>query len=163
MGFFKRICTLGLGMMAGLIIGGYGMGHKYCLKLTESRTTAEKHLHMVRLYDIWMMSKQSGRSIEAYLIERGINDIAVYGMSYLGIRLFHELKGSSVCVKYGIDMHPRARIPGIRIYHPDDKGLEKVDAVIVTTVFVYDLIKKKMEEKGTGRIIAFDDILYNLI
>ena len=163
----RRIINAGcigcMGVLTGIIFGGYLLGHKYCLQLMDSRKLADKHLHMVRIYDVWMMVNQNGASIEKYLLERGIHTIAIYGMSYMGIRLFHELKDSLVHVKYGIDREPKFRIPELKIYQPMEVENEGVDAVIVTAIFAYDFVKKNLEEQGYREIIALDTILYSLI
>lgn len=139
------------------------MGHKYCIKWMESIKLADKHLHMVRLYDTWMMTKQSGASIEKYLMDKGIHTIAIYGMSYMGVRLFHELKKSGIHVEYGMDRETKMRIPKLSIVHPDEAEMEKVDAVVVTAIFAFDSIKRDLENLGFSRIIALDEILYHLV
>lgn len=149
------------GMALGGLLGGYYMGHKYCLELMDSRDLSEKRLHMVRLYDVWMMTKGSGRTIEGYLLDKDIRTVAIYGMSFMGIRLFHELKGSPVCVKYGLDHDPKARIPGLGIYRLGQR--EKVDAVIVADIFAFDSIKADLKRRGFARIIALDEMLYDLV
>lgn len=152
-----------MGILTGIFFGGYWMGHKYCVKLMDSRHLVDKHLYMVRLYDIWMMTKQNGASIEKYLMDQNIYKIAIYGMSYMGIRLFHELRESSVCVAYGIDRDLKIRIPELEIYHPDEVGKKEIDAIIVTAVYSFDSIEKSLKALGFSKIIAFDEILYDLV
>lgn len=148
---------------AGLFLGAYWIGHKYCLKLTNSEIIVNKHLHMIRLYDIWMMTKEKGNSIEEYLKRNEIQTIAIYGMSYMGIRLFHELKNTGIHIKYGLDCNPKMRLKGLDIL--DLKNIEKcdVDAVIVTAIFSFDEIKQNLEKAGFANVIALDEILYNFI
>jgi hypothetical protein len=150
-------------MAFGICLGGYYMGHKFCVRFVESQNLADKHLYLVRLYDIWMMAKQNNISIVNYLMNKGIRSIAIYGMSYMGIRLFHELKEGKVCVKYGIDRNPKMRIPELEIYHPNEIKDKEVDAVLVTAIFSFDSIKRDLNEKGFKKILALDEILYDLI
>lgn len=159
----KNICIGCIGFFVGVVLGGYWMGHKYCLRLMDSQKLIDKHLNMVRLYDVWMMTKQNGSSIAQYLTINNIHTIAIYGMSYMGIRLFYELKNSSICVKYGIDCEPRMKIPGLAIYHINDLDNVEVDAIIVTAIFAFDSIKKDLEYLKNTKIIALDEILYDLI
>lgn len=161
--YLKWIRVAGIGMLTGMALGGYWAGHKYCLKLIESRALEDKHLNMVRLYDAWMMTKQRGASVSEYLTNHDIHTVAIYGMSYMGIRLFHDLKDSSVQVKYGIDRELKMRIPGIMTYHPDEVQEKEVDAVIVTAIFSFDFIKKDLRALGFKRIVALDEILYDLM
>lgn len=152
-----------ISMLLGIVSGGYWMGRKYCLKLVETRILSEKHLNIVKLYDIWMMTKQNGASIAQYLSDNDIRTIAIYGMSFMGIRLLHELKGSSIRIEYGIDCNPKMRIPELKIYHLKELGKVKVDAIIVTAIFSFDKIKNDLEKLGFDKIIGLDEILYNLI
>ncbi len=157
------ICAGCICIMAGGILGGYWMGHKYCSRLMDSKKLADKHLHMVRLYDIWMMTKQNGASFEQFLLDKGIHTIAIYGMSYMGIRLFHELEHGNVHIAYGMDQEVKAEIPRLKIYKPDEASKDGIDAVIVTAIFAFDIIKKNLEQLGFGKIISLDEIIYNLI
>lgn len=159
----KYMCILTF--LLGLLSGGYWMGHKYCRELINAYKLAEKHLHMVRLYDVWMMTKENRKSIEKYLVNKKINTVAIYGMSFMGVRLFHELKDTSVCIMYGIDVNLKMGMPELEVYRPDDlKGeiVEKIDAVIVTAVFSFDAIKENLKNLGFSNIISFDEILYDL-
>lgn len=159
----KTVCTGCTCLLAGIVFGGYRAGHKYCLQVMENRELVNKHLHMIRTYDVWIMGMQNGASIESYLLDKGIHTVAIYGMSYMGIRLFHELKDSLVHVEYGIDREPKCRIPELKIYKPTEVKNEGIDAVIVTAIFAYDVVKKSLEGQGYKEIIALDDILYSLI
>ncbi len=152
-----------IGGVIGSVIGGGLIGHKYCAKLMAARQLADKHLTMIRLYDIWMMTKQNGRSVSEYLMEKGIHEVAIYGMSYMGIRLFHELKDSLICVKFGIDCSLKTRIKGLDVYHLDEIKDSDVDAVIVTAFFAFDSIKKNLENLNFHNVIALDEIFYDLV
>lgn len=161
--FVGAVCTGCICIVAGGILGGYWIGHKYCLKSADMKKLSDKHLHMVRLYDIWMMTKQNGASIEQYLLNKGIHTIAIYGMSYMGIRLFHELEHGNVHIAYGIDQEAGVRIPGLEIYKPDEAKKDSIDAVIVTAVFAFDAIKRNLEQLGFSEVIALDEIIYSLV
>lgn len=152
-----------LGLLAGALTGGYYIGHKYCLLLESARCQARKNLAIIRLYDVWMMAKENSKGIDGYLSEKDISSIAIYGMDYRGIRLFHELKDTSVIIRYGMDRNPQTRIAGLDILHPDDVKSGNVDAVVVTAVFAFDEIKKDLEKRGFIRVISLDEILYDLI
>ena len=152
-----------MGLLAGALIGGYYMGHRYCLMLESARRQANKNLSIIRLYDAWMMAKENSKGIDGYLFQKNISSIAIYGMDIRGIRLFHELKNTSVIIRYGIDRNPSTRIAGLNILHPDEMKQGSVDAIVVTAVFAFDGIKKDLESRGFNRIISLDEILYDLI
>ena len=157
------ICAGILGIIVGALFGGYYMGHKYCLKLVASNIQMDKYIAIIRLYDAWMMVNKNSLGIAEYLNNKGIYNIAIYGMDYRGVRLFHELKDTSVNVEYGVDRNPPARIMGLSIYHPDEMKKESVDAVIVTAVFSFDAIKMDLENRGITQVLALDDVIYGLL
>lgn len=157
------ICSGVLGLLAGGLVGGYYMGHKYCLMLESARWQANKNAAVIRFYDVWMMAKENKLGIDGYLSRKNISSIAIYGMDYRGVRLFHELKDTSIVIRYGIDRNPPARIQGLDVLHPDEIERESVDAVVVTAVFAFDEIKNDLESRGFTRIIPLDEILYDLI
>lgn len=157
------ICAGILGIVIGALFGGYYMGHKYCLKLVASNSQISKYMAIIRLYDAWMMANKNSKGIPGYLNDKNINNIAIYGMDNRGIRLFQELKGTSVNVRYGVDRNPPMRIKGLDIYHPDNIEKGSVDAVVVTAIFSYDSIKKDLEARGFVCILALDEIIYDLL
>ena len=84
------ICLTALVSMGmGLIIGWYFTGHKYCIQLYRYKSISEKYLLFIRLYDVWMVNDAENHTIDQYLLERGIDSIAIYGMSHLGVRLYY--------------------------------------------------------------------------
>lgn len=159
----KSVCSGILGLLAGALIGGYYIGHKYCLMLESARWQVNKNWAIIRLYDAWMMAKENSIGIDGYLSQKNISSIAIYGMDYRGIRLFHELKNTSIIIRYGVDRNPPTRIAGLDILHPDDMKNGRVDAVVVTAIFAFDEIKKDLESRGFTQIISLDEILYDLI
>lgn len=85
-------------------------------------------------------------------------------MSFLGIRLFKKLENSDhIKVAYALDRNPEIQIPGIRIYMPGEENKENIDAVVVTAVTSFDVIKKELLIRGYDRIYAIDEILYELL
>lgn len=149
--------------LTGFMVGGYKMAHKYCQRLNECRLENSKNQYWVRVYDMWMMTKQSSKSIENYLLENGIKSVAIYGALFLGTRLYYELKDSSVNVKYIFDKNPCIGMVGVEVKNPDSFNYAEVDAVIVTALFTYDEIEKTLKSKGYKRVIAFDEILYDML
>ena len=122
---------------------------------------AEKHLAIARLYDRWVEVNQQGKSVEEYLIKNNIYTVALYGMSFVGERLYEELKKSKVRVLYGIDRNAKKIFAEIDVYTPDEK-LERVDAIIVTSNFYFETIEEELKEKTDIPIINFEDILYEM-
>ncbi len=150
-------------ILLGCCLGGYLMAHKYCIKLKSVKTDINRWQVCVRLYDLWMITKQSGQSIEEYLSSKGICNIAIYGTGYLGIRLYYELKDSCINVKYVLDKNPNIRLVGVDMFDIDHCSYKMIDAVIVTELHTYDSVKTMLNSKGYKQIFAFDDIIYEMM
>lgn len=147
----------------GFVLGWYFTGHKYCIQLKGLEHLLEKYLVWVRLYDVWMMDDARGKSIDQYLKSKGIESIAIYGMSYLGVRLCKRLEQNGIIkVAYAIDHNPQIQLPEMKIYHPG-KEKRSVDTVIVTSLYSYDAVRELLHQNGYKQIYAFDEILYDLL
>ena len=80
-------------------------------------------------------------------------------MSYIGERLFEELKNSSIIIKYGIDKTKNGIYFDLDIVTVEDE-LATVDAIIVTAFHYFDEIEKQLSRKVQCPIISIEDILY---
>lgn len=96
-----------------------------------------------------------------YLTKEGIHSVAIYGMSFVGERLYDELSGSDIEVKYAIDKNADHIYSEMELVKPDDE-LEPVDAIIVTAVFYFDEIAKLLEEKTDMKVLSLEDILNDM-
>ena len=105
--------------------------------------------------------KQDNKDIAAYLLEQGYKKIAIYGMSYVGETLYHELEGSGIEIAYAIDKKAEGMFADIEVMSPDDV-LPEVDAVIVTPVFFFDEIEELLVSKMNADIVSIEDILYEV-
>lgn len=153
-----------LSCFAGFLIGAACIGtviaRKYRKELINRKHDIEKLQYMVRVYDVWMMVNKEKKTIAGALQEKGIHSIAIYGMSYLGNRLYHELEESGIDVKYGIDMDTTIRLRNLRTISPTEMG-DDVDAVVVTALTAFDTVKANLERKGYKNIVSLDEVLYD--
>ena len=138
------------------------MIRRYSRELNNRRIAMKKLQHIVRVYDVWMMVKQSGGSIADYLESKNIHNIAIYGMAELGNRLYRELRESGISVKYGMDMNKRLQLRDLPIIKPVESD-GSVEAVVVTALTTFDIVRGNLEKLGYKNIIALDEMLYELI
>jgi len=82
-------------------------------------------------------------------------------MHYAGETLIEELAGSNIEVKYGIDRNSYQIYAGIPIVMPDS-DLEKVDAVVVTSIHFFEEIKELLNTKIDCPIISLEEIIYQM-
>lgn len=135
---------------------------KYLERIKKEETCSQKHLEIAKMYDRWITIKQRGRSIADYLMEHGYYSVAIYGMSFVGETLYDELRNTKVSVKYAIDKNASNLFHDeIEIVSPDDR-LEKVDLIIVTSNFYFNVIEDELQEKTDIKIVNFEDLLYDI-
>ncbi len=157
----KSVISALFGSVAGAAVGAAVAGKKSSKKAQVQRTYAEKHLLIMRMFNQWMILKQEGKSLEKYFRDNGYQSIAIYGMSYLGERLYDELKDSGIEVAYAIDKNADAIYADIDVKKMTD-DLTKVDAVIVTAVYYFDEIEEELGELIDYPIISLEEILYEV-
>lgn len=128
-------------------------------KVNKYKLLAEKHLQIMQSMNQWLLLKQEGRTIEDYFRKLGYKRIAIYGMSYLGERLYHELKNLGIDVAYAIDKNADMIYGDIDVFEPDVE-LYHVDAVVVTAITFFDEIKEELSAKVNCPIVSLNDILF---
>lgn len=148
-------------ILAGTVIGGSIIGNWKDKKIKQKEEQELKYAELTRLLAQWVNLKQDKKELKRYFIENNFKRIAVYGVSYVGKCLIHELRNTEIEVAYVIDQRGDAidLEEQIRLVHPDDE-MELVDAVIVTSVYYFEQIEKKMQEKIDCPIISISDIVF---
>lgn len=144
-----------VGTIGGTIVVEKGLGK------TDYQQLANKHLAIMRLYDQWLQIKQEKKSVMEYFHNNNIKSIAIYGMSFVGQRLYEELRESDIEVSYAIDKNAASIYADIDIITPDDV-LPQTDAIVVTAVYFFNEIEEMLEKKTDAKILSFEDILYEL-
>lgn len=150
-----------LSLLAGAAAGAAGTGKVIGKQINVNKQMSDKHLALFLMMNQWVKVKQEGKNLASYFEEEGYKEIAIYGMSYAGETLVEELKGSNIKIKYGIDQKADSIYEEFDVVSPDDV-LEKVDAIVVTSITFFDEIEEKLSEKVDCPIISLEDILYEV-
>ena len=129
--------------------------------VAKEKLYAGKHLAILQLFNQWMVTKQEGKSIAEYLQKSGIRTVAIYGMSYVGERLYDELKDTDIEIKYVIDMQVKDGFEETDIFTLED-DLPEVDLIIVTAVFFYYEIEKSIHNVCDYEVVSLEEILYGI-
>ena len=122
---------------------------------------AAKNAAVIKTFDLWMQWKQKNKSVSTFCERNCFQEVAIYGMHYLGERLLDELEGTSVSVKYAIDKNADNIYADVDILSPED-DFDNVDVVIVTPITFFDEIEETLSEKLDCPIISMEDILYEI-
>lgn len=119
--------------------------------------TESKYWQYYDVLNRWMKQREKGISIADNLRQRDIREIAIYGMGDVGKHLQEELAGTDIVIKYAVDRSFYA-MSDLDIYEPES-DLPEVDAVIVTPVFDYEIIQKRLTEKMDCQILSISDVI----
>ena len=133
-------------------------------KYSVNYASDNKFQQMMLVYDYWMYLKLNGRNTAEYFTENGYQKIAIYGMNYIGSRLYDELKPSEVEVIFGIDQNASLMEHEIPIYvlGDIDKHKKDIDAIVVTAVSAYDDIRNALKECCDVPVLSIKEILIEM-
>jgi len=155
----KKYIMSVLTFILGIIIGK--KSNKTNIKKKNTDDLATKHLAIMLMYDQWLKTKQEGKTIVNYFLKHKYNKIAIYGFSYVGERLYDELRNTDIKVQYVIDKRASDITAEVEAINPE-MNFEKVDAIIVTSNYYYMEIKELLREKVDCPIINLENILYEI-
>ncbi len=147
---------------AGGILGAAVADHLRKKKVNAIEETSEKRREFYHVLVQWLALKQKGRSLSEYFEKNNYKTAAIYGMRELGERLYDELQGTGVTVRYIIDKNAGQIICDIDVVSPEDT-LEDVDVVVVTAIHYFDEIQKELLKSMTCAIVSLEDVVYDMI
>ena len=127
-------------------------------KLDHAILNSKKHLAMFIIMNNWLEAKQQQKCMDTFFEEKGYHTVAIYGMHYIGERLFRELEDTQVKVLYGIDQNRNVNDYELEIYSPDDE-LPTVDVVIVTAPLYFYSARKLLNKKLNIPIISIAEVV----
>lgn len=125
-------------------------------KKSSKNVARDKYFLYYDVLNKWMKQKENGVSVAETLMQRGIHEIAIYGMADMGRHLQCELVGTDIVIKYAIDRSFFV-VSDLDVYLPDSE-LPQVDAVIVTPVFDYESIRNHLKQKLSCPILSLADL-----
>ena len=132
------------------------------VKYNYMRKLSNKHLELYLLLYKWVRNYQQNITVADYLIEKGYKNVAIYGLSYVGLLLYYDLNNNGINVDYGMERRRMAGPyypSGLKVLSPTEQ-YANVDIVIVTSIQEFDAIKKELESKLNCPIICIDEIIY---
>lgn len=155
---FVGIMAFALGALAGGAAAAYVTGKN----VEEKSKKVDKFKGYYNMQNQWLQLKLEGKSLESFFLDKGYQTVAIYGMGEMGNRLYEELKGSQVQVKYGIDKNASGTYADIDVFTLDD-DLEAVDVVVVTAVFDFCKIEEEISGLFTCPIISLDEVVFGVL
>lgn len=102
----------------------------------------------------WMSLRDKGVSVIDWLVDNGMQNIAIYGAGLMGEHLLEEaLRRDTINVRYFIDRGDIARRYPVPIIKPDvvNSG-SGIDTVVVTIIEAYDDIRNELVKRGVATV-----------
>ncbi len=127
-------------------------------RIYEAESLSNKHLDIIKMMRRWIKVRQKGKTLDEYFASNGYDEIAIYGMGYLGQSLADELENTPIHVKYGIDKKAVDVSADFEIISPEEP-FERVDAVVITTMMNYNEIRNDLVQRIDRPIISLSEVL----
>ncbi len=131
---------------------------KQLVKLSDA---SQKQRSLYSILNNMYAMEQSNMPLGSFLKNEGYKKIAIYGIHYIGQRLFDSLSKEGFKIEYLIDKGKKKEYGGVKVYAPQD-DLKPVDAVIVTPVTYYNEIFLELQKKMDCPILSIEDILVDI-
>lgn len=158
---FGGVLSTMAGMAAGAVAGGVAAKKTSSKMIRELEEGHAKVHELYMAFDQWLRVRQEGKTLVEYFKKQGYKTVAIYGMKELGERLYDELQGSDITVKYVIDKNADEIYADVDVITPDEE-LEPVDVIVVTALYFFDEIEEMLSDKVDYPIISLEDILYEV-
>lgn len=149
------------GMVVGAVAGGTAARTVSSKKTKEMVQKGAKVHQLYMAFDQWLRIRQEGKTLVEYFKQQDYKTVAIYGMKELGERLYDELEGSGITVRYIIDKNADLVYANVDVVTPDEK-LDPVDVIVVTALYYFDEIEEMLSERVDCPIISLEDILYEV-
>lgn len=131
----------------------------YVKKLRDIQGTVKKNDMLIQTYDKWMQLEEKGKTIHDILHARGYHTAAIYGMGYLGKRLYERLTAEGADILCGIDKNAHYMYKNLYVYAIDDEDLPDADVIIVTPIYFYKEIRDTIKEYRSADVCSLYDLL----
>lgn len=150
--------------LTGAAVGAGTLRYQKARQHEQDFKVIKKNEAILKMFNQWLIIKQEGKSIAAYLKENNFKKIAIYGMSYAGERLLDDLRGTDIEVLYAVDQNAdRMLLAEVdMITKREIAHQQAVDAVIVTAIYFFDDIEEEISELVDCPIVSLEDIIYEL-
>ena len=137
------------------------------LNRTPLEAERPKSADIIAVYDYWLYLEKRKQSIAVFLREHGYFKIGIYGMGYIGNRLYDFLSDSDIETTFAIDRRAKTFTCSIPVFCLEDTQVEgymkQADAIIVTAEAAFDAIKAEIEKRYEISVLSLKCILLEMI
>lgn len=133
-----------------------------CKNIAENKNLTSRYQSYWRTLDRWMIILESGKTIEQYLHDKGIQHIAIYGLGLLGKHLLSQLSNTDIVIDYAIDRKGAMRIGNFPVITLEN-DLPETQLIVVTVTYDFAKIYKEIVSKTSDKVIGLDELIENII
>lgn len=154
----KKLMSCILSVTMGGIIGASVIKYIKDKEIGQEKEIKNRFNRYYNLLNQWIAKRNEGKTLEKYFIDEGYENIAIYGMGEMGIRLYEELNNTSINIKYCIDKNSDEIFCEAEICSLEDE-LDKVDVIIVSPIYNFDEIETKISELVDYKIVSLEEVI----
>ena len=125
------------------------------------RKLSDKYMDMFMLMNQWIKIYQSGDAVEKYFEEEGYRSVIIYGMNFIGDRLWNELRNTEINVICGIDKKAKSIISDLPLITSNEE-IPQADVIVVTAISSYDAIENDLSKRVKCNIVSIEDVIYSI-
>ena len=133
-----------------------------CYQSVGNSNMSDRYLSYWKTMDRWMILLESGKTIEQYLHDKGIQHIAIYGLGLLGKHLLTQLSNTDIVIDYAIDRKGAMRIGNFPVITLEE-DLPETQLIVVTVTYDFAKIYKEILSKTSDKVIGLDELIENII
>lgn len=111
---------------------------------------AIKFKEMFFLMDKWVKNLHENKEIIQYFNKHGYKNIALYGTSFVSKRMQEELENTDISIEFIFDKNSKEIL---------EENIEKIDAIIVTSLYYYYEIYMDLRNITNLPIISADVVI----
>lgn len=137
--------------------------------LSRELREADRHksVDIIVVYDYWLYLEKRNQSVAGFLQKRSYFKIGIYGMGYIGNRLYDFLSSSDIEVVFAIDQRAEkfvCNVPTFCLENVQVKNyMKRIDAIIVTAESAFESVKEKIVKEYGVPVLSFKSILLEMI
>lgn len=145
-----------------LLVTHYRLLYKKSRRQKRTSDTNRSALYL-NITTQWVLNKQKGKSMKAFLERNNIHKVAIYGMGSMEELLYGELEELDITISYFIDKNAwnyAFMYDVITAEKITEK--EEVDAIIVTPVFAMDAISRDLKKFTAAKVISLEELVFDM-
>lgn len=145
--------------IATLVTGIFVTRNIYIKRLRDIQDIVKKNDMIIKAYDKWMQLEENGKTINDILHAHGYQTVGIYGMGYLGKRLYERLVAEGADILCGIDKNAHYMYKNLYVYAIDDDDFPDADVIIVTPIYFYNEIRDTIREYRNVDVCSLYELL----